>query len=214
MAVNIANLTKKVKQYIPDEKRFAHTVAVEKECRKLAEIFSLSPEDAERLSVAALLHDITKHLNTDEQIKLCEKYNIPYDSFDTASPKVFHSRTGAAAAKDKFSDWVDDIIIEAIRCHTTGKANMSLIDKLLYLADYIEETRTFEDCVTLRKYFYEGLSGDILRHLNDTLILSFDMTIRDLLSYGASLHTDTVISRNFLIIERKEQKGSAEKRGK
>ena len=82
---------------------------------------------------------------------------------------------------------------------------MSLIGKLLYLADYIEETRTFEDCITLRHAFYDGLdavSGDAASldaHLNKTLILSFDMTIRDLLSAGAPIDANTTAARNALL---------------
>ena len=82
---------------------------------------------------------------------------------------------------------------------------MSLIGKLLYLADYIEDTRTFEDCVVLRRRFYDTIDTcredphALCRHLDKILLLSFDMTIRDLLENGAPIDANTTAARNALI---------------
>ena len=177
--------------------RFAHTLAVKDECAALARLFMLSEEDTADLLAAALLHDCTKGLNTPEQIKLAGELSIALTDDDLASPKVLHSITGAGVAVREFG--VSEKIANMIACHTTGKENMTLPEKLLYLADYIEPTRTFDDCVKLRQFFYEEREGDLLTHLDRTLILSFDLTLRNLLEEGGHIHIETVKSRNFLM---------------
>ncbi|MBE6632360.1 MAG: HD domain-containing protein [Ruminococcaceae bacterium] len=187
-----------------DEKRLSHTLAVARECDALSDIFSLNKNEKKQLHISALLHDITKQLKTDAHTALCEKYGIKYDKYMLAAPKVFHALTGAALAKELFPEYVDDTVYENILTHTTGREDMSLQQKLLYLADYIEDTRTFPDCVELRRYFYERLGKDELQTvLNDTLILSFDMTIKDLINEGRPVNDNTTRARNFLLLCRK-----------
>lgn len=180
-----------------DDYRYAHTSAVAEEALRLAALFELSETDTEALHIAALLHDCTKGLSYSQQIALADKLGVSLSADDLASPKVLHSITGAAVAKHEFA--VSDEIAAMIACHTTGKENMTLPEKLLYLADYIEPTRTFEDCITLRNYFYDKHEGDLLGHLNRTLILSFDLTLRLLIEEKSYIHLQTIKSRNFLI---------------
>lgn len=191
-----------IKKYIGG-KRYTHSLAVEKECESLASIFKLDKCDTERLTAAAYLHDITKELDLDAQLKLCDKYGIPYTDADCLAPKTFHAKTAAALARDKYPDIADDFVCGCIRWHTTGRAGMSLPESLLYLADYIEPTRTFDDCIKLREYFYSRLDGsDPAALLLDTLILSFDMTISDLISNGKLIDNDTIACRNSLLMKR------------
>ncbi|MBR4292619.1 MAG: bis(5'-nucleosyl)-tetraphosphatase (symmetrical) YqeK [Clostridia bacterium] len=194
-----------IKKYVSG-KRYDHSIAVEEECRVLAGIFSLDERDTERLSIAAYLHDMTKQLDTDGHIALCERFSIPYTKSDIASPKTFHAKTGAALARENYPDLCDDFVFNCIRYHTTGRANMTLAESILYLADYIEPTRTFRDCVALRNYFYNGL-GNTEKHvlLRNTLIMSFDMTISDLVSSGRMIDFDTIASRNHLLMQRFDQ---------
>ena len=181
-------------------RRLLHTLAVERECQNLSNIYCLDKMNTERLSVAALLHDITKDKKTEDQILLCERYGIPVSEEDKLSPKTFHAKTGAFLAREKFPSITDEITIGCIRWHTTGRASMSLPEKLLYLADYIEETRDFADCIELRKYFYSRIDmSDKYKLLNETIILSFDMTIRNLLDEGSIIDSETVASRNYLL---------------
>ncbi len=195
-------------------KRLAHTYAVEKECAALAGIFRAFPmlfsaEEEGKLRVAALLHDITKEKTLEEHCALCTKYHIPLTDYEKAAPKVLHAKTGAAVAAEAVNTllgWnaVDDAISHAILTHTTGDAHMSLLGKLLYLADYIEETRTWEDCITLRRTFYAALdkctdASALVRHLDATLILSFDMTIHDLIEQHALIDPNTTAARNALV---------------
>ena len=180
--------------------RIVHVRSVCDECRCLAAIFEMTSEQADKLCIAGMLHDITKCLYLDKQLVICKRYGIDTD----ISASVLHSRTGAYKAREMFCEYVDDEVFSAIWCHTTGKTDMSLLEKLLYLADYIEPTRTFEDCVKLRDYFYSGIekATDLrsrLRHLDMTLVLSFDMTIRALLRDGKQIDSETVRSRNYIL---------------
>lgn len=180
-------------------KRLKHSYAVEEEAKNLGQLFLISGNDLNRLRIAAILHDITKEIKTEGQIALCEKHGLNVSEDDLASPKVFHSLTGAYEAKLLYPDIIDEEIFDAIKYHTTGRVGMTLFDKLIYLADYIEKTRDFPDCVALREYFY-GKPADE-RHLNETLLISFDMTIKNLIEESKCIHHATVMARNAIIKE-------------
>ena len=197
----LAALREKIRPYM-SEKRLSHTLAVEREIISLCGIYA--PEAEFMLRGAALLHDITKELHIQKQLQLCQLSDIIYTEEETLTPKIFHSRTAAAVIEPNFSEWATDDVLSAIRWHTTGRAEMTLTEQLLFLADFIEDTRTFESCVTLRRFFYDGINSgkDKLSHLRDTMILALDMTINELVSDGKPIHTDTVSARNYFIYEK------------
>ncbi len=179
-------------------KRLLHTYAVENEIKRLGEIFGFNENGILRLRISALLHDITKEIPTDGQIEFCKSRGIHYTENDLKSPKLFHSLTGAVLARELYPDLVNKTVFGAIRYHTSGRPNMNMYEKLLYLADYIEETRTFPDCVALRNFFYSaGCFTE--EHLNKTLLLSYDMTIKNLIDEGKPIHPMTISARNALI---------------
>ena len=193
-----------IKNYISG-KRYDHTIGVEQECRQLAVLYKLNQAETDKLRVAGLLHDITKEVDFKGQLELCEKYNIEYDPLLLKTPKLLHAVTGAEVARNDFPSIVDDTVYNAIRCHSTGRNNMNIIDKLLLLSDYIEKTRKFKDCVKLRKYFYNRVNtDDRMKLLDDALIMSFDMTIKELLKDGRIIDLQTVRSRNYLLNEKLE----------
>lgn len=199
-------LREKISKYISGY-RLEHTLSVERECRFLAKLFQFDAESTKKLCTAALLHDITKEKTLEENLELCRRFNIFYRSEDIYSPKIFHAFTGAYFAKEQFPEYVDRYVFDAIYNHTTGCEEMRLYDKLLYLADYIEPERTFESCVELRKYFYSHRkTKNRFYLLNDTLILSFDMTIKDLLEAGEPVCVKTIEARNYLICEKLKRK--------
>lgn len=184
-------------------KRFRHTLAVEEMTVRLCALYC--PEYTEQMRAAAILHDLTKEKSVEEQVALCTTLGLSVSEEDKKTPKLFHARTAAALIGTDFSEYDDPIISEAIRWHTTGHAGMSLTEKLLYLADYIDESRSFENCVLLRRYFFGAYpermdAREREELLRKTLILSYDMTIRDLLSEGRSVARDTVEARNELIL--------------
>lgn len=165
-------------------------------------------EGYESLRAAALLHDITKEYSTEMQIKICAERGLAVEREDICAPKTFHARTAAALIPELYPEFAEDKIISAVRWHTTGRANMSIYEKLIYLADYIDMSRKFEDCVRLREYFFSAEpekmgEAERVAHLNDTLILSFDMTVRGLMEEGGVISSDTLAARNYLIIEKR-----------
>ncbi len=185
-------------------KRFAHTAAVEEMVVKLCALYC--PEYTLHLRAAALLHDLTKELTPEAQESLCEAYDIPTDDLQRLSPKTYHAKTAAARIVRDYPEFAHPIIIDAVRWHTTGHAGMTLTEKLLYLADYIDDSRTFSSCVLLRRYFF-GAEPELMtreereRHLRATLLLSYEFTLKDLLAEGAPIDEDTIRARNELLVE-------------
>ncbi len=161
------------------ESRIAHVAGCESEAVLLAMHWGENPEKA---ATAGILHDITKRLSPDEQLKMCDKYGIICDEIEKSTPKILHAKTGAELARELFG--VSDSIYEAIRWHTTGKPDMSLLEKITYLADYIEPTREFEGVDELRKLAYEDLD-EAMRH-------GLEMSIEDLNRRGIEPHHDTL----------------------
>lgn len=179
-------------------KRLEHTLSVEKEAVKLGLLLGIPENKIPKLAAAGLLHDITKGLTVAQQLSLAEKYGLRLSDDDIKNPKVLHSLTGAYAALENFPDFTDSEVFSSIQCHTTGKPRMTLFQKILYLADYIEPLRDFPDCIRLREYFYSTGKTDA-SHLDKTLILSFDMTVRNLLDEKQFIHKKTVAARNYIL---------------
>lgn len=163
------------------------------------------------MRAAALLHDVTKEKSAAEQLALCERLGLAVTEADIRSPKTLHARTGAAIIPEAFPEFNDPTVVSSVRWHTTGRADMSLPEKILYLADYIDDSRTFESCVRLRHHFWDTdpEACDMqtrLSNLRETLILSYDLTIADLIERGKTVATDTIEARNFLILEKLRSK--------
>lgn len=190
------------------DKRATHTLAVERMVVRLGELYC--PACIPELRAAALLHDITKEESLEKQLQLCRDFGIMVQPGDELAPKTFHAKTAAELIKREFSEYATDTVVSAVRWHTTGHENMTLPEKLLYLADYIDDSRKFPDCVRLRDYFFsahpEAMNEtDRTAHLRDTLILSYDMTMRNLLAESVTISLDTVKARNSLIADRQKR---------
>lgn len=185
-------------------RRLGHVLAVRDMVARLAELYC--PEDNLWLQAAALLHDITKERSTEEQIALCETYHLPRTRGDVLTPKCFHAVTAAALIPDEYPEYADPRVVSAVRWHTTGHEDMTLGEKLVYLADYIDESRSFPDCVTLRTLFWLADPAHMtmearLAHLRTVLITSYDMTISGLIREGTPVSADTFLARNQLLYE-------------
>ena len=166
-------------------KRIPHVLGTEQEAIRLAERYGA---DVEKARVAALLHDCTKKLDMPTQLALCGQYGIALDELEQKALKLLHSKTGAAIARDVFG--VDDEIYSAIWYHTTGHADMTKLEKIIYLADYIEPSRDFPGVDTLRKVCYEDLDKGLL--------LGLEMTIEEMTAMGNPVHRATVEARDWL----------------
>ena len=197
----LASLHESVKGRM-SEKRFYHTDEVEKMAARLAELYC--PDKQDVLRAAALLHDVTKEYGNEEHFEVFEKHGIELTKEDVLAPKTHHAKSAAALISEEYPEFATDEVVSCVRWHTTGRENMTLAEKLIYLADYIDMSRKFEDCVRLREFFFsaepEKMNMDErLRHLDKTLVLSFDMTIAGLIESGSVISADTFRARNSLI---------------
>lgn len=190
-------------------KRFRHTAEVEKMAEYLGKIYA--PDCVQELRAAALLHDITKECSADWHLKICAERDIELDADAIFAPKTLHARTAAALIPELYPKFAQPNVVSCVRWHTTGRAGMTLCEKLIYLADYIDMSRTFEDCVRLREEFMSANpesmdENDRLKHLRRVLIMSYDMTVRGLLEERLPISRDTVEARNELIREELTEK--------
>ena len=159
-------------------RRVAHVWGCEHEARKLAERWGA---DADLAAEAGILHDITKKFELSEQLLLSEKYGIINDTIELSNLKLLHAKTGACMARDLYG--VPDAIYQAIRWHTTGRPDMSLLEKIIYLADYIEPTRDFEGVEPLRALAYADLDR--------AMLLGLEMSLDELREKGVEPHPNT-----------------------
>ncbi len=167
-------------------KRMPHVLGTEQEAVRLTRRYG---GDETQARIAALLHDCTKKLNMAQQLELCEQYNIALDELEQTALKLLHSKTGAAIARSVFG--VEDAVYDAIFYHTTGKPDMTRLEKIIYLADYIEPTRDFPGVDELRKTVYEDLDKGLLMGLT--------MTIREMEAMGNPVHHMTRDARDYLL---------------
>ena len=183
-------------------KRLSHTIEVEREIIRLGEIFL--PDRLTELRAAALLHDITKNLTFEEHMEIYDKHGAAPSESCIRAHKLLHAQTAVLLIKELYPMYDLPDIISAISNHTSGKAGMSVFDSLLFLADYIEESRTFSDCILLRNFFWDKLSECItdearIAHLNATMAYGLDMTIKNLIDEGRYIAPETVEARNWFI---------------
>ncbi len=162
-----------------DPKRVPHVAGCEEEAARLAKRWGADEEQARE---AGILHDITKKEKLDEQLRLCEKYGIILDEMERSEGKLLHAKTGAGIAKYEFG--CDDEVYGAIYWHTTGHEDMTLLEKVIYMADYIEPNRDFPGVEELRRLAYTDLDG--------ALELGFKMSIEDMRSRGIVPHERTL----------------------
>ena len=156
------------------ESRVAHVIGCSRTARELAEVYGVNAEDAAR---AGILHDITKALGGREQLHLCEKYGIMTDTFEREHPKMLHGATASAVAEYVFGE--NKAVCTAIRWHTSGRAGMSTLEKIVYVADYIEPNRDFPGVEELRRLAYADLDG--------AMLLGLEMTVENLRQRGQLL---------------------------
>ncbi|MBQ8558949.1 MAG: bis(5'-nucleosyl)-tetraphosphatase (symmetrical) YqeK [Tyzzerella sp.] len=134
--LKIDKMKKKVQNHL-DKVRYEHTLGVMYTAGALAMRYQV---DLEKALVAGLLHDCAKCLSTDKKLKLCEKYDLTVSASERKNPGLLHAKLGAYIAEKKY-DIMDKEIIDAIAYHTTGRPGMTLLGKIVYIADYIEPNR-------------------------------------------------------------------------
>jgi nicotinate-nucleotide adenylyltransferase len=172
-------------------KRIPHTLGCEAEALMLADRWGADPDETRE---AAILHDITKHLELEDQLQLCRKYGIMTDNVEMAEVKLLHAKTGAAVARDLYG--ASRAVHDAILWHTTGRADMTLLEKIIYVADYIEPTRDFAGLDILRGLAYSDL--------DEAVITGLRMSIDDMRSRGIIPHKRTAEALDWLTEHRSQ----------
>lgn len=166
-------------------RRVQHVLGCAKTAKALAERYGANPVLAER---AGLLHDITKAMDGPDQLLLLDEYDIIVSDFERNHPKLLHAKTGAGVAQHLFGEC--DQVVSAIYWHTTGKPDMALMEKIVYIADYMEPTRNFPGVEELRKAVFADLDRGLLR--------GFEMCIAELIRENKTVCRDSVDARDYL----------------
>ena len=158
-------LQKEMKEAL-NEDRFEHTLGVMYTAESLAMRYGV---DMTKAAVAGLLHDCAKCIPNAQKLKLCKKNNIEMTEMEEKNPSLLHAKLGAYLAKEKYG--VDDPeILSAITWHTTGKPDMSMLDIIIYMADYIEPNRdTAPNLKQIRKLCFENIEEALYQVLEGTL---------------------------------------------
>lgn len=159
------NYILKIKNILP-EKRFNHSLEVAKEAKKLANFYGV---DEEKAFLAGILHDCAKYFPKEKIFEICEQNNFELDEIIKKQIDIAHSFIGYFVAKNDYNI-KDKEILNAIKYHTTGKANMSLLEKIIYIADYIEPTRKFFIGIDKARYLaYKNIDEAMLFILENTI---------------------------------------------
>ncbi len=169
------------------ESRFHHSLNVAKSAYELAVIYS---GDKDKCVTAGLLHDITKNSSDEEHFSLFSQGGIVLSVSEKNNRKLWHSISGAEFVKFN-TDIDDDDIYNAVKFHTTGRAGMSLLEKIIYVADFISAERDYPDVDIMRSL--------AVKDLDEAMLYSLKYTIPDLVKKGQTLHPNSVELYNELV---------------
>lgn len=175
-----------LKDYL-DEERYIHSLGVMDSAVKLAKRYG---SDTEKARLAGLIHDCAKELPRKTMIQKVKEANIILDEATLQNGALMHGPVGAIMAKEVFGV-KDPEVLNAIECHTTGKKGMGLLDKIIYLADYIEPNRN--------EPYVEKLRHLAMEDLDRAILYALERTIRHVLDTGRILHPRTVDARNHML---------------
>ncbi len=164
-AICIKDLKKDLKKEM-DDSRFEHTLGVMYTCAALAMRYEY---DLEKAMLAGLLHDCAKCMPNAKKLKMAEKHHLEISSLERKNPFMLHAKLGAFLAKKKY-DIEDEEILNAIRWHTTGRPDMTLLDKIVYVSDYIEPRRDkAPNLPKIRQLAFMDLDQALIKILEDAL---------------------------------------------
>ncbi len=152
-------------------KRVQHILGVEKMAEKLAVHYDA---DVTKCRTAALYHDIAKSLSLEKSLEILEKYHKNADEIESESTNLLHSKVGALQALHEYGI-IDEEVLDAISFHTTGRENMSLVEKIIFVADAIEENRSYDHVDELREEAFVNLDHTLLRILRSRIITRFNI---------------------------------------
>lgn len=163
---NIKKIRKAMEKSL-DPKRFEHTLGVAYTAAALAMKYDC---DIQKAEIAGMLHDCAKCMSNEKRLNICSKHNIRVNEIERRNPFLLHAKVGSYIAMQKYNIHDKDII-NAILNHTTGRPDMSTLEKIIYVADYIEPGRKQAPNLTvIRRLAFEDLDEALYRILEDTLV--------------------------------------------
>ena len=163
--MTVKEIRKKLKTRLKPA-RYEHTLGVASTARHLAQTYDYDEAIAE---LAGLLHDCAKYMDDDKKIALCKEYDVPISDAEYKNPSLLHAKCGAILAANEYQVTNPDIL-HAIRVHTTGVPDMNLLDKILFISDYIEPNRDKAPHLKeLRKIAEQNLDLTTYHILKDTV---------------------------------------------
>lgn len=177
------------------EQRFIHSLNVADCARELAIKFGADPQKA---YTAGILHDSCKNLEPSVQLQYLLENNVELSEYELAAPKLFHAICGAVFAEKEIG-CTDKEILDAIRYHTTGRSNMSLLEKVVFIADFIGKERDYDGVEIMRE--------KASRSLDEAIIEGLSFTIIDLIKKERLVHPDTMGAYNAALLAYKGEKG-------
>ncbi|HPE95718.1 MAG TPA: bis(5'-nucleosyl)-tetraphosphatase (symmetrical) YqeK [Bacillota bacterium] len=192
--------------YVP-QKRLIHTMGTEKSCIVLAQRHYPSL-DINTVRCAAILHDITKYYTLEEHLCVCAKFGVVPDEASAKSAKLMHPISGSLLAA-KYGAPAE--ACDAIRWHTTGKANMNAFEKTLMFADYIEPSRDYDGVEAIRDRYFGFLSLNDPYSLEKALVFALNATIMEVIEREDTIHPQSINARNDLIDKYMHNKDAARK---
>ena len=182
------------------EKRFSHILGVERCAVSLGKIFL--PDSVDELAAAALLHDVTKEIPTDLQIKMLEEAGFALTEEDKSTEGVLHSFTAPIVIKRDFSQFATDNVLLAVGNHTVGRGNMSIFEKIIFISDYAEDTRRYESCKQVRRALFDGIEDlggdDLIKRLDMAMLMSVDGALSALERMGQRINSRMYLTRKSL----------------
>lgn len=175
-------------------KRYKHSLNVMDTAGKLADTYGL---DVAKASLAGLIHDCAREIRGNDVFLECNRFNIEISNVCKIQPELLHGPLGAKLAEEQYGI-TDEIILNAVRWHTTGHENMDLMAKVIYIADYIEPGRSFPGIEEARQLAF--------KNIDSAMVFSLDRTIRFVVSRGLLVHPDTINARNSILIKTIEKR--------
>ena len=172
-----------------NDHRYYHSLCVADEAKRLAHLYG---GNAEKCYLAGLLHDITKNSDRQEHLHFFETFGIMLSDVEKNAEKLWHAMSGSGYLKHVLKI-EDEEILDAVRYHTTAKANMSLTAKILYLADFTSKDRDYPDVDVIR--------GLVDKSLEEAFIYALKYSIIDLTEQSKAIHPDTVEAFNQSVLK-------------
>ena len=185
---------KKILEYELSPKRFTHSVNVMNASIVLAEKHGANLKQA---ALAGLLHDCAREISNEKLLELSKKFDMNGDHVIFEQPELLHGPVGSKLAKSEYGI-IDKSILYAVYYHTIGRENMSLLEKVVFVADYIEPGRKFSGVEEIRKAAEDDL--------DQAMILALDSTICHVMSMGRLIHPNAIFTRNFIIRSKIQKK--------